>query len=150
MAVALSGCTYSQDAIFPSLFGSDIQEQAAENQSNAGIVLGTTNFEPVNVSEVSNTGTFVGQKVMTFRGELNQLQNSIRVIKMQLESERKRIEEENKAAALKHAEEARQVKIAAKRFEKEAKRAKKEARKAKKRQVLPSTCPYEAFWEETS
>ena len=77
MAVALGGCTYSQDAIFPSLFGSDVQEQAAEN-NNVGIVLGTTNFEPVNVSEVNNTGTFVGQKVLTFRGELSQLQNSIR------------------------------------------------------------------------
>lgn len=91
MAVALSGCTYSQDAIFPSLFGSDIQEQAAENQSNAGIVLGTTNFEPVNVSEVSNTGTFVGQKVMTFRSELSQLQNSIRTNNADLQKIRNNI-----------------------------------------------------------
>ena len=30
MAVALGGCTYSQDAIFPSLFGSDVQERASE------------------------------------------------------------------------------------------------------------------------
>ena len=86
MAVALGGCTYSQDAIFPSLFGSDIQEQTAqENAASAGIVLGTTNFEPVNVSEVSNTGTFVGQKVLTFRGELNQLQNSIRANNAELQ-----------------------------------------------------------------
>ena len=89
MAVALGGCTYSQDSIFPSLFGSDIQEQAAENDASkaadAGIVLGTTNFEPVNISEVSNTGTFVGQKVMTFRGELSQLQNSIRTNNAELQ-----------------------------------------------------------------
>lgn len=80
MAVALGGCTYSSDSIFPSLFGSDVQEQTfeAHNSANAGIVLGSTNFEPVNVSEVSNTGTFVGQKVMTFRGELSQLQDSIK------------------------------------------------------------------------
>lgn len=92
MAVALGGCTYSQDAIFPSLFGSDIQEQAAqENAANAGIVLGTTNFEPVNVSEVSNTGTFVGQKVITFRGELNQLQNSIRANNAELQKIRNSI-----------------------------------------------------------
>ncbi len=80
MAVALGGCTYSSDSIFPSLFGSDIQEQTfeAHNSANAGIVLGNTNFEPVNISEVSNTGTFVGQKVMTFRGELSQLQDSIK------------------------------------------------------------------------
>lgn len=92
MAVALGGCTYSQDAIFPSLFGSDIQEQAAQdNTANAGIVLGTTNFEPVNISEVSNTGTFVGQKVLTFRGELNQLQNSIRANNAELQKIRSSI-----------------------------------------------------------
>ena len=80
MAVALGGCTYSSDSIFPSLFGSDVQEQSAEayNYANTGIVLGSTNFEPVNISEVSNTGTFVGQKVITFRSELSQLQNSIK------------------------------------------------------------------------
>ena len=92
MVVALGGCTYSQDAIFPSLFGSDVQEQAAQNNAaSAGIVLGTTNFEPVDVSEVSNTGTFVGQKVLTFRGELNQLQNSIRTNNAELQKIRNSI-----------------------------------------------------------
>lgn len=74
-------------------------------------------------------------KFLTYKPYLDadkELQNSIRVIKMQLESERKRIEVENKITALKRAEEAKQEKIAAKRAEKEAKRAKKEARKAKK------------------
>lgn len=81
MATAvLGGCTYSSDAIFPSLFGSDVQEESLEHQNaaEAGIVLGTTDFKPVNVSEVSNTGTFVGQKVITFRNELSQLQESIK------------------------------------------------------------------------
>lgn len=86
-AAVLGGCTYSSDAIFPSLFGSETQEQTLEekNAAEAGIVLGTTNFEPVNISEVSNTGTFVGQKVITFRGELSQLQNSIRANNSQLQ-----------------------------------------------------------------
>lgn len=86
-AAALSGCTYSSDAIFPSLFGSDTQEQTIDekNAAEAGIILGTTNFEPVNVSEVSNTGTFVGQKVITFRNELSQLQNSIKSNNAQLQ-----------------------------------------------------------------
>lgn len=86
-AAALSGCTYSSDAIFPSLFGSDAQEQTIDekNAAEAGIILGTTNFEPVNISEVSNTGTFVGQKVMTFRSELSQLQNSIKSNNKQLQ-----------------------------------------------------------------
>lgn len=89
-AAALSGCTYSSDAIFPSLFGSDTQEQTIDekNAAEAGIILGTTNFEPVNVSEVSNTGTFVGQKVITFRNELSQLQNSIKNNNKQLQEVR--------------------------------------------------------------
>jgi len=80
MFVALGGCTYSSDAIFPSLFGSDSQEQTLEarDASAAGIVLGTTDFKPIDVSDVSNTGTFVGQKVITFSGELGQLQSSIK------------------------------------------------------------------------
>lgn len=86
-AATLGGCTYSSDAIFPSLFGSESQEQTIEekNAAEAGIVLGTTNFEPVNISEVSNTGTFVGQKVITFRNELSQLQNSIKANNGQLQ-----------------------------------------------------------------
>lgn len=92
-AIALGGCTYSSDAIFPSLFGDDAAAQTSEenNAQAAGIALGTTNFEPVNVSEVSNTGTFVGQKVMTFRSELSQLQSSIRENNAQLQNIRKSV-----------------------------------------------------------
>ncbi len=87
MIVALGGCTYSSDAIFPSLFGSDVQEQTLEEKSaaNAGIILGTNSFEPVAISEVSNTGTFVGQKVLTFRSELSQLQDSIKANNAELQ-----------------------------------------------------------------
>lgn len=93
MLVALTGCTYSQDAIFPSLFGSDVQEASVSEQdaAAAGIVLGTTDFKPVNVSKVSDTGTFVGQKVMTFRNELSQLQNSIKSNNDQLQKIRKSV-----------------------------------------------------------
>ncbi len=91
-AAALGGCTYSSDAIFPSLFGDDVEAEISENDAKAaGIALGTTNFEPVNVSDVSNTGTFVGQKVLTFRGELSQLQTSIRDNNTQLQSIRKSV-----------------------------------------------------------
>ena len=84
--VVLSGCTYSSDAIFPSLFGDDSEAVSQENEAaEAGIVLGTTNFEPVTISEVSNTGTFVGQKVITFRNELSQLQSSIKANNAQLQ-----------------------------------------------------------------
>ena len=78
--VIVSGCTYSSDALFPSLFGSDAQEEIAIQETapeGAVPALGSTNFEPVKISEGSATGTLVGQKVVTFRGELSQLQSSI-------------------------------------------------------------------------
>lgn len=81
----LSGCTFSNDALFPSLFGSDSQEAASKDGSILGSrdkgdlpQLGSTNFEPLEISDGGNTGTFVGQKVITFRTELAQLQNAIR------------------------------------------------------------------------
>lgn len=77
----LSGCTFSSDALFPSLFGSDVQEGTTQTApaKNSLPELGTTNFEPLEVSQGGNTGTLVGQKVITFRKELSQLQNAIRI-----------------------------------------------------------------------
>ncbi len=76
----ISGCTFSRDALFPSLIGDDGQEEAAESYQNTGVLpaLGTTNFEPIEIEEGTRTGTFVGQKVISFRNELTQLQNSIK------------------------------------------------------------------------
>ena len=80
--IALSACTYSSDALFPSLFGSDAQEEyAAESRmpaENDLPQLGTTDFQPLDIAGGSNTGTFVGQKVVSFRNDLTQLQGSIR------------------------------------------------------------------------
>ncbi|MBE6458915.1 MAG: hypothetical protein E7010_03785 [Alphaproteobacteria bacterium] len=85
----MSGCAYSSDALFPSLFGSDEQENLAsaslDSSEDAIPGLGSTNFEPVEVSEGSNTGTFVGQKVVMFRTELTQLQAAIRNNNAQLQ-----------------------------------------------------------------
>ena len=85
----ISGCAYSSDALFPSLFGSDEQEamavQSSDVDEGAVPALGSTNFEPVEISEGGNTGTFVGQKVVTFRNELTQLQSSIRSNNAQLQ-----------------------------------------------------------------
>lgn len=86
----ISGCTYSSDALFPSLFGSDEQEESL-NHNGVSVqegdlpALGSTNFEPLEISEGGNTGTFVGQKVVTFRNELGQLQNAIRAHNEQLQ-----------------------------------------------------------------
>lgn len=85
----LSGCAYSSDALFPSLFGSDTQEERAVSgnqlSEEVNLPVGTSNFEPVAIAEGNNTGTFVGQKVMTFRGELSQLQTAIRNSNAQLQ-----------------------------------------------------------------
>lgn len=59
--------------------------QGSEADEAAVPALGSTNFEPVKISEGGNTGTFVGQKVVTFRKELTQLQSSIRANNAQLQ-----------------------------------------------------------------
>ena len=81
--LVFGGCSYSSDALFPSLMGVDSSQEVsvvnAEDVKSSDIPeLGTTNFQPLEISEGGNTGTFVGQKVITFRNELAQLQESIR------------------------------------------------------------------------
>lgn len=92
-ALLMSGCSFTSDALFPSLFGSDAQEEMISNgdfkATGAALPeLGSTNFEPVEISEGNNTGTFVGQKVVSFRKELTQLQESIRAYNEELQKVR--------------------------------------------------------------
>lgn len=74
------GCSFADEALFPSLTGDD---PAAPADAVAGTVappppmLGTTNFEPVGVTPGAPTGTFVGQKVGNLRNDLQQLQATI-------------------------------------------------------------------------
>lgn len=86
----MSGCTFSQDALFPSLIGSDSQESSSGSYQNSNGLpaLGTTNFEPIDITDGGQTGTFVGQKVVSFRNELTQLQNSIRKYNEELQKVR--------------------------------------------------------------
>lgn len=85
----LGGCAFSSDALFPSLVGSSSQE--AYNAEKNGIdsadlpMLGSSSFEPLEVSKGGDTGTFVGQKVISFRNELTQLQNAIRTNNSELQ-----------------------------------------------------------------
>ena len=85
----LGGCAFSSDALFPSLVGSSSQE--AYNAEKNGIdsadlpMLGSSSFEPLEVSKGGDTGTFVGQKVISFRNELTQLQNAIRTNNAELQ-----------------------------------------------------------------
>lgn len=85
LMLVISACSFSKDALFPSLVGTDSQEEiktrgtnVVNSQSGDLPMLGSTNFEPLDISEGGNTGTFVGQKVVSFRTELSQLQVSIR------------------------------------------------------------------------
>lgn len=85
----LGGCAFSSDALFPSLVGSGSQETYNADKNapdNADLpMLGSSNFEPVEVSNGGDTGTFVGQKVISFRNELTQLQNAIRTNNSELQ-----------------------------------------------------------------
>lgn len=69
----LSAC--ATDSPFQSLFG---KEASSDYGKNDLPTLGSTNFEPIEVSKVGNTGTLVGQKVIAFRNELTEIQDSIK------------------------------------------------------------------------
>ena len=71
--VLLSGCT--SDSAFRSLFGKDVSNDYSKSDLPT---LGSTNFEPIEISKVDNTGTLVGQKVIAFRNDLTKLQESIK------------------------------------------------------------------------
>lgn len=69
----LSAC--ASDSPFRSLFGKDASVDYSKNDLPT---LGSTNFEPIKISKVGDTGTIVGQKVLAYRSELTELQNSIK------------------------------------------------------------------------
>ncbi len=93
----LPACTFTEDALWPSLTGESptgTSGQAAQPATPSGapagqpgatgvIVaqtpppLGTTNFQPGGVTAGAPTGTFVGKKVTDLRKELTRLQTSI-------------------------------------------------------------------------
>lgn len=76
VTVFLSGCSFANDALFPSL--------ESNHSSGAVVTRGDDVAEPVplvsdaDLSDGISGGTFVGQKVHTFRGELGQLQSAVR------------------------------------------------------------------------
>ncbi len=103
IAASLSACSFSMDSLWPSLTGDDpaprqaaapapangkaisIPASAGERMNQPTIgpagsppVLGSTNFEPPKVTPGQQTGTFVGQKVSTLRGELQRMRGEIR------------------------------------------------------------------------
>lgn len=90
-AAALSACSFSSDALWPSLTGSDPKAPEAASQTAAqtpapvppqpsassGVApppaLGTGTFVPPPITPGQTTGTFVGQKVAMLRGELQRM-----------------------------------------------------------------------------
>ena len=77
LIMVLCSCSHNND----SLYGSSERPDSAPTTSVYAAnmpALGTTNFEALDISNGAKTGTFVGQKVVEFRNDLNQLQKSIR------------------------------------------------------------------------
>ncbi len=93
-ALLVSACSFSEEALWPSLTGEDpagdttmeaTSEQSAMTTAttqstipaSAQPSLGSSSFEPVDVTPGAATGTFVGDKVIELRGELLSLQGAI-------------------------------------------------------------------------
>jgi len=104
-AAALSACSFSTDALWPSLTGDNPKAPAATGQSAAQTavrnassarersgqpipgsgaspltppILGTSTFVPPPITPGQTTGTFVGQKVAMLRGELQRMRQQTR------------------------------------------------------------------------
>jgi hypothetical protein len=107
----LAGCSFVSDVLYPSITGDEpsgsssqptmaraggdrqaIPPSEAERNAQPTLspapppTLGTGQFTPPDVTPGSATGTFVGQKVVQFRGELQRLQEQIRGENQSLQS----------------------------------------------------------------
>ncbi|NKD86626.1 hypothetical protein HEQ63_10590 [Haematospirillum jordaniae] len=95
VTVFLSGCSFANDALFPSL--------ESNHSSGTVVTRGDDVAEPVplvsdaDLSDGVSGGTFVGQKVQTFRGELGQLQSAVRRRGEELQQLRAAIVSDSKA-----------------------------------------------------
>ena len=106
-AAAVAGCSFTSEALWPSLTGEDpagksakanaapqtVQIQPSQGERTGQPVvstvpppqLGTTNFVPPSVTPGQSTGTFVGQKVGLLRNELQRMQAGIKQHNSQLQ-----------------------------------------------------------------
>ncbi len=79
-ALFLSGCTFADNSLFPTLTGTDPsggQSASSASGTRTPPALGTTNFEAPGVTDGRETGTFVGQKATELRNELRRLQADV-------------------------------------------------------------------------
>ncbi len=108
-AAAVVGCSFTSEALWPSLTGEDpagrqamaapqapperVEIKPSRAERAAAPVarppppprLGSTNFVPPNVTPGQSTGTFVGQKVVMLRNELRRMQSGIKRHNSQLQ-----------------------------------------------------------------
>jgi hypothetical protein len=111
-AFALAGCSFADEVLWPSLSGEDPTGKAAPTSSSPGAQpvsqqippspsemsdqptlspaappprVGSGTFTPTPPTQGAPTGTFVGQKVTQFRGELERLQSQVRTENDQLQ-----------------------------------------------------------------
>jgi len=92
--ILLPACSFSEDALWPSLTGEEPAGAASSETSGQQVaqatasqpaavpapgqpVLGSGSFQPTGVTPGQSTGTFVGKKVIELRSELSRLQKSI-------------------------------------------------------------------------
>lgn len=104
-AAVLSACSFSTDALWPSLSGDDPKKpapQAAEipaasaERSGEPVIspvappaLGTSTFVPPPITPGQSTGTFVGQKVSMLRNELQRMREQTRQLNQTLQEIRR-------------------------------------------------------------
>lgn len=94
-ALLLTGCSFTDEALFPSLAGEGGNGEFPTAQTTTSSVEGapafnTGSFVPEGVTPGTSTGTFVGQKVEELRGDLERLQQSIGGQNQQLQELRAR------------------------------------------------------------
>ena len=106
VALALGACSFADEVLWPSLTGEEpggaapmqaqIAPSAAEMNEQPTLSpapppprLGSTQFTPPPITPAAPTGTFVGQKVAQFRGELERLQAQVRQENEQLQAIRR-------------------------------------------------------------
>ena len=102
--VALAGCSFAGDSLWPALGGNAGEPRMAEQGAAGGEgpqepppvqppELGQTVFVPPAVTEAPSTGTLVGRKIAQHRAELQALQDTLVLRNEQLQAVRQRTTE---------------------------------------------------------
>lgn len=101
---ALAGCSFASDALFPAegsgeavSIGASNAERNPDPTVSGPLALNDSSFEPTGVTPGEPTGTYVGQKVQTFRNELRQLQGTLRNRNQELQQIRQQVLQDSAA-----------------------------------------------------